>query len=513
MTDSTTSAGAAPDVRTGPRLRFCPSPTGAPHVGLMRTALTNFAHARATNGTLVFRIEDTDAARDTEDSYRQLLEAMTWLGITWDEGVEVGGPFGPYRQSERREIYDDVLRRLIEAGYVYESYTSAAEVEARHLAAGRDPKLGYDNVDRELSEAQRAAYRAEGRVPVYRFRMPDADLTFVDAVRGPVTFKTGSTPDFVVARAGGEPLYTLTNPVDDALMRIDLVLRGEDLLASTPRQLPLHAALVELGLSDRIPEYGHLPIVIGEGNRKLSKRDPRSMLWNLRDLGFLPEGLDNYLMLLGWSLAPDRDVFTMAEAIRSFDVHDVIPSPARFDLAKATAINGDHIRLLAADDYAERLVPYLQRAGVLADPPTTDQLALLAAAAPLVQTRMALLSEAPDLLAFLFVDASHFALDEAAAKLVGDDNGQAVLVTAADTLAGMEPDGWTVEAIEGALRAALVEGMGLKPRLAFGPIRAAVTGRRVSPPLFESMELLGSTESLRRIEAARLASASPPQSL
>ena len=507
MTESTTLSGADPAGRTGPRLRFCPSPTGVPHVGLMRTALTNFAHARATNGTLVFRIEDTDAARDSEDSYRQLLEAMTWLGITWDEGVEVGGPYGPYRQSQRRHIYDDILRRLIDAGYVYEAYSSADEVEARHRAAGRDPKLGYDNADRDLSDDHRAAFQAEGRVPVYRFRMPDADLTFVDAVRGSVTFKAGSTPDFVVARAGGEPLYTLTNPVDDALMRIDLVLRGEDLLASTPRQLPLHAALVELGLSERVPEYGHLPIVIGEGNRKLSKRDPRSKLWNLRDLGFLPEGLDNYLMLLGWSLAPDRDVFTMAEAIRSFDVHDLIPSPARFDLAKATAINGDHIRLLAADDYAERLVPYLQSAGVLSDQPTPDQQSLLAAAAPLVQTRMALLSEAPDLLAFLFVDPSDFGLDEAAAKLVTDDNGRAVLAAAAPALSGLDPDAWTIEAIEGALRGALVEGLGLKPRLAFGPIRAAVTGRRVSPPLFESMELLGSTESLRRIEAARRAPA------
>ncbi len=470
----------------------------------MRTALSNWAHARHTGGTLVFRIEDTDAARDSEESYLQLLDAMRWLGIDWDEGVEVGGPYGPYRQSERRALYDDVLRRLIDAGYVYEAFSTPEEVEARHRAAGRDPKLGYDNLDRGLSAAQIAAYRGEGRVPVYRFRMPETDVSFVDAIRGEVVFRAGSTPDFVVARAGGEPLYTLTNPVDDATMRIDLVLRGEDLLSSTPRQIPMHRALVELGISERVPEFGHLPFVMGEGNKKLSKRDPQSNMFNLRDAGFLPEGLGNYLMLLGWSIGADRDVFTMTEAVQAFDVHDVNQSPARFDLVKATALNGDHIRMLEPDDFALRLVPYLHEAGLIEADPDARDLALLRSAAPLVQTRMALLGEAAGLLGFLFVTPEEFAVDPGdRAKFLDTDDGRRVLAAAHGALAALEPTAWTTAAIEEALRGNLIDGLGLKPRVAFGPVRVAVTGSRISPPLFESMELLGADESLRRLAAAR----------
>jgi glutamyl-tRNA synthetase len=493
-----------PSERPGPRLRFCPSPTGAPHVGLMRTALSNWMQARHTHGTLVFRIEDTDAARDSEESYAQLLEAMRWMGIDWDEGVEVGGDHGPYRQSERRELYREVLAELIEAGYVYEAFSTPDEVEARHRALGQDPKLGYDNYDRDLDADQIAAYRAEGRVPVYRFRMPDTDIAFTDAIRGEVVFKAGSTPDFVVARAGGDPLYTLTNPIDDATMRIDLVLRGVDLLSSTPRQIPLHAALVELGYAERIPEFGHLPLVTGDGNKKLSKRDPESNLFHLRDLGLLPEGLGNYLMLLGWSIGAERDVFTTSEAVEAFDVHDVNPSPARFDLVKATAINGDHIRMLEPADFAARLVPYLRAAELIDAEPVAHDLALLAAAAPLVQTRMALLGEAPGLLGFLFVDPAAFVLDPAdAAKFVHTEDGQRIVASAYEVLAGLSAHDWVTEKIQDALRGNLIDGLGLKPRVAFGPVRVAVTGSRISPPLFESMELLGADESLRRLAAAQ----------
>ncbi len=505
MATATSRVQAA--ARRGPRLRFAPSPTGSPHVGLMRTALSNFVHARHTRGTLVFRIEDTDAARDSEDSYRELVHTMRWFGIDWDEGVEVGGPYGPYRQSERRELYTEVLAALVARGDVYESYTTPDEVEARHRAAGRDPKLGYDNHDRLLTDAARAALRAEGRRPVYRFRMPDDDVTFHDAVRGEVTFRAGSTPDFVVARAAGDPLYTLTNPIDDATMRIDLVLRGEDLLASTPRQIPLHRALIELGYAERVPEFGHLPYVMGEGNKKLSKRDPASSIRAMVEAGFVAEGLVNYLMLQGWSIGPDHDVFSLDEAIEAFDVHDVHPSPARFDLTKATSINGDHIRMLAPPDLAARLVPVLQRAGLLADPPDASALELLAAAVPLVQTRMALLGEAPGLLGFLFVDPEAFEVDPAdAARSLETADGQRVLAAAAEALDALPEDQWGHEVIEQALRAALIEDLGLKPRVAFGPVRVALTGSRISPPLFESIELLGRPETRRRLGAVLSAS-------
>ena len=328
MTTDLVTTAAGSDIR----VRFCPSPTGTPHVGMARTALFNWAYARHVGGTFVFRIEDTDAQRDSEESYAQIVEALRWLHLDWDEGIDVGGPNGPYRQSQRREIYQDVIRRLQDAGYLYESYVTPAEMEARNVAAGRNPKQGYDNFERDLTDAQRAAYRAEGRRPALRLRVPDEDLSFDDLVRGEIRFPAGSFTDFVVVRPNGDPLYTLVNPVDDAMMGITHVLRGEDLLSSTPRQIALYHALIEIGVASFIPRFGHLPFVMGEGNRKLSKRDPESNLFNHRDNGFIPEGLVNYLALLGWSIGPDRDVFTPEELVAHFDIADVNPNPARFDL-------------------------------------------------------------------------------------------------------------------------------------------------------------------------------------
>ncbi len=480
------------------RVRFCPSPTGTPHVGLVRTALFNWAWARHTGGKLIFRIEDTDASRDSQESLDQLVEALQWLGIDWDEGYGVGGPHEPYRQSQRGELYQDVIAKLKDAGAIYESFSTPEEVEARHREAGRDPKLGYDGFDRDLTDEQIAAFRAEGREPVLRLRMPDEDITFTDLVRGEITFGAGSVPDFVVVRANGQPLYTLVNPVDDALMGITHVLRGEDLLSSTPRQIALYDALVRVGVAERIPEFGHLPYVMGEGNKKLSKRDPESNLFHHRDAGFIPEGLLNYLGLLGWSLSADEDVFTTQQFIEAFDIHDVLANPARFDVKKATAINADHIRMLEPQDFRDRLVPYLQAGGVLGETLTQRQEQILDAAAPLVQTRMDLLGESVALLGFLFVDDAELVHDETAVSKLKESAPQ-VLAAARTALADL--DDFTAEPIETALREAIVDGLEIKPRLAFGPVRVAVSGRQVSPPLFESLEILGKDAALARIDA------------
>jgi len=481
------------------RVRFCPSPTGTPHVGLIRTALFNWAHARHHGGTFVFRIEDTDARRDSVESYEALLDALRWLGLDWDEGPEVGGPHGPYRQSERRDSYRDALGLLVQAGEVYESYSTPEEIEARHRAAGRDPKLGYDNADRDLPDEQKAAFRAEGRSPVFRLRMPDRDISFDDLVRGPVTFKAGTVPDFVLARGDGTPLYPLTNPVDDALMGITDVLRGEDLLSSTPRQIALLEALQRVGIGNGPFRYGHLPLVTGEGNRKLSKRDPQSNLFLYRERGFVPEGLLNYLALLGWSIAEDRDVFTVTEMVDAFDITRVSSNAARFDLKKAEAINAAHLRALSAEDFAQRVVPYLEAEGVITGTPTDEQRTLLAAAAPLVQERSVVLSDAARMLRFLFVAEEGFAPEEdAAAKNLGAD--AAPVLDAAVTGLDALPE-WSAAEIEAALKTALVDGLGLKPRKAFAPVRVAVSGRTVSPPLYESMELLGRERSLARLRA------------
>ena len=505
MTENPAPALADDGARSGAvRVRFCPSPTGTPHVGLIRTALFNWAYARHVGGTFVFRIEDTDAARDSEESYQQLLDAMRWLGLDWDEGVEVGGPHEPYRQSQRMDLYADIATRLLEAGHAYESFSTPEEIEARHRAAGRDPKLGYDGYDRDLTEEQKAAFRAEGREPVLRIRMPDEDVAFTDLVRGEISFKAGSVPDFVIVRANGQPLYTLVNPVDDALMNITHVLRGEDLLSSTPRQVVLYRALLDIGVASVMPQFGHLPYVMGEGNKKLSKRDPESNLFLHRERGFTPEGLLNYLALLGWAISPDNDIFTREEMVAAFDVADVNPNPARFDLKKAEAINATHLRLLAPEDFRGRLVPYLRDAGVVQagsfEELDAAQQALLTAAAPLVQERMTLLGEAPGMLGFLFVGDDAVVVEEDARGALRPEAAD-VLDRSIAVLEGLED--FSPEAQQEALKAVLVEEMGIKPRFAYAPLRVAITGRRVSPPLFESMEILGKDASLTRLRTLR----------
>jgi len=473
-------------------VRFCPSPTGTPHVGLVRTALFNWAYARHTGGKFVFRIEDTDAERDSEESFEMILEALGWLGLNWDEGVGVGGPNEPYRQSERTAIYLEVIEKLKASGHVYESYMTAEDIDARNEAEGRAKQLGYGNWERD--ETERAKYRKDGQSPALRLRVPDVDISFDDLVRGPITFPAGSFPDFVVVRPNGQPLYTLVNPVDDALMGITHVLRGEDLLSSTPRQIALYNAMVDAGITTFIPRFGHLPYVMGEGNKKLSKRDPESNLFHHRDRGFIPEGLLNYLALLGWGISHERDIFTLQELAEHFDVVNVNPNPARFDQKKADAINAAHIRLLEPEDFKARLVPYLQSAGVLGASVSADEDAVLTAAAPLIQERVTVLSEAPGLLSFLFNDEVVIE-DDAKAGLPG--NAAEIVRASIEALDGVE---WNTESIQNALNKKLIEELELKPRNAFGAVRTAISGRRVSPPLFESMEILGREKSIARLE-------------
>lgn len=482
------------------RVRFSPSPTGSPHVGIVRAALYNWAFARHFGGTFILRIEDTDVARDSEESYAAILETLAWLGLTWDEGPDIGGPYGPYRQSLRHDIYADVVTKLLDSGRAYYCYCSQGELDERRAAAraaGRPS--GYDGKCRTLTDDQVAAYRAQGREPVVRIRMPDEAVTFTDLIRGENTVDAKNLFDFVVVRANGRPLYPLVNTVDDAMMGITHILRGEDLLSSTPRQLVLHRAIRELGIADGpLPRFAHLPMVMGTGNRKLSKRDPESSMQLYRDRGFLPEGLLNYLALLGWSIGGDREVFSMEEMADAFDVTRVNANAARFDLRKAEAINGDWIRRLTSDDLAGRILPYLQSAGLITKPPSDDDLALLKDATPLVQERMTALDESAGMLGFLFSgDAVEY--DEKSVSAVLTADSRPVLMAARTALADVD---WNNEAIQATLRSSLVEGLGIKPKHAFGPVRVAISGRRVSPPLFESLELLGRERSLNRLDLA-----------
>lgn len=492
-----TTLAAGKDIR----VRFCPSPTGTPHVGMVRTCLFNWAYARHTGGTFVFRIEDTDAQRDSEESYQAILESLRWLGLDWDEGIDVGGPHGPYRQSERGDIYREVAAKLLEAGYAYESFSTAEEVRERRIARGENPDLGYDGRDRYLTEEEKQAFREAGRKPSLRIAMPDEDITFTDLVRGTITYKAGTVPDYVIVRGNGDPLYTLTNPVDDALMEITHVLRGEDLLSSTPRQIVLYRALEELGIAKFTPQFGHLPYVMGEGNKKLSKRDPESNLFLHRDRGIIPEGMINYLALLGWSISADRDVFSREELVEKFDIADVNANPARFDDKKCVAINADHIRMLETEDFTRRIVPYME--GVLSAPnyeelPEAER-EILDAAAPLAQTRVQLLGETKELLRFLFVPAAQLEYNEKAVRKLRDSAPQA-LAAAREVFASLGDADFTAEGLKPALDAKLVQELEIKPRLAYGPLFVAMTGTNVSIPVIDSIAILGREEAIARID-------------
>jgi glutamyl-tRNA synthetase len=502
------TGAASPPGAAGVRVRFAPSPTGDLHVGNVRTALFNYAFARHTGGTLVLRIEDTDRSRSTEASYAGLLDELRWLGLRADEGPDVGGPWAPYRQSQRLDRYADIAHRLADAGRAYPCFCTQDEVRARNAAAGRPP--GYDNHCRALTVADREALRAQGRPSVLRLAMPGSAIRFDDLIHGEVCFDAGSVPDFVLVRADGHPMYPLTNPVDDALMRITHVLRGEDLLSSTPRQIALYDALAAVGVGDgTTPAFGHLPFVLGEGNRKLSKRTtPEASLGVLRERGFLPEGVLNSLALLGWSMGEERELFSLAEMCDAFTLERVSTNSARFDVRKMEAINGVKIRELPIAELAQRITPFIVRAGLVADPPSAAQSELLAAATPLVQERIGLLSEAVGMLGFLFVDEADFAVDETAAEKTLGGNAAPVLDAAYDGLSKLAS--WQADDVQATLERSLVDGLGLGKRKAYAPVRVAVTGRTVSPPLFESIELLRRDRTLRRLQAARdVASASP----
>ena len=371
----------------GVRVRFAPSPSGDLHVGNIRTALYDWAFARRTGGTFVLRIEDTDQTRVTPEYIASALDTLRWLGLRWDEGPEVGGRYGPYLQSERLTIYAEWLDHLLRTGHAYYCYCTPEELAERRAAArsGGGPS-GYDAHCRVLTEEQVAAYRAEGRKPVVRFRMPEGSTTFTDLVRGEVTFDHAHVPDFVLARADGSPLYTLAVAVDDVLMKITHVVRGEDLLSSTPRQIAVYRAM---GVAEAdFPVFAHLPYVLGKDGQRLSKRNGVVSVNWYREEGFLPEAIDNYLALLGWSPGDNREEFSLADLAAEFDLARVNKNPAQFDVRKLEAINGDKIRALDLAGFVTRVTPFLERAKMVSSPPSVDQAALIEAAAPLIQTRI-----------------------------------------------------------------------------------------------------------------------------
>jgi glutamyl-tRNA synthetase len=477
------------------KVRFAPSPTGDLHVGNIRTALFDWAYARHTGGTFLFRIEDTDTTRVTDEYIQAAIDTLKWLGLTWDEGPEVGGPNGPYLQSQRLDIYAKWAQTFLDQGDAYHCYCSPDELEAvREEQRKANVAPGYNGHCRDLTADQIAGYKAQGREAVVRMRMPDGTTTFTDEIRGDVTFDHKFVPDFVLVRADGSPLYTLAVAVDDVMMGVTHVLRGEDLLSSTPRQIRVYQAM-GVKLED-YPAFAHLPFVMGQDNAKLSKRNGEVSIAWYREQGYLPEAICNYLALLGWSPGDDRENISMKELTELFTVEKVHSSPARFDMKKLEAINGDKIRALPLEEFASWTIPFLKKADVIAG--SDDEIALVMKALPLIQERIVKLDEAPALLKFLFV--KNFAVDPEAAPKIADSAAKDILKRSLKDLESL--DSWSHESIEAALRASLIEELGLKPRIAFTALRIATTGSTISPPLFESMELLGKQACLDRINSA-----------
>ena len=477
---------SSPTVKT----RMEPAPSGSIHVGSARTALFNWLFARHHGGSFVLRIADTDAKRATEENYLAVLEDLRWLGLHWDEGPEVEGPQAPYRQSQRFDLYAEAADKLISSGAAYRCYCTPEELEAERTQAQAEKRSpGYSGRCRNLSASEIDAFEREGRASSVRFEVPRGrTVTFHDEVLGEMSTDLGLTPDFVIQRSDGSPTYMLAVTVDDLAMGITHVIRGNDLVASTARQILVREAL---GVG-QLPVFAHLPLLVDEKGRPLSKRWGDVAVGSYRDQGFLPEAMLNYLALLGWSFDDKTNIFSVDELIEKFSLERVGKNPAAFDGAKLEWLNGHYIRESEPTAIAEALVPFCVREGLPADTP--EGLAMLREVTPLLTERMKRLTEAPSMVRFLFGPVEP---DEKAAKVLEGQAGY--LREVAARLTALEK--WTTTSIEEAMRA-LAEERELKPKKAFQPVRAAVTGTLISPPLFESMEILGRDDTLARLRAA-----------
>jgi nondiscriminating glutamyl-tRNA synthetase len=467
------------------RCRFAPAPSGFLHVGGAHTALFSWLHARHTGGTFVVRIEDTDEKRLTEGAAEAIGEALAWLGVDWDEGLDKGGTFGPYVQSERLSIYREVTDNLLASDRAYPCFCTPEELEERRKAAlSRGERPSYDGRCRRRSPEERERMRAEGRPFAVRFATPGRDVVVNDLIRGSATVRGAEIEDFVILRSSGWPTYLLAAAVDDHRMRLTHVIRGEDLYPSTARQLLLFEAF---GADP--PEYAHLPLILGRDRAKLSKRHGAITVESFREQGFLPDAMLNYLALLGWSPGEDREIIGRDEIVERFELADVSHHPAIFDTQKLQWMNGEYIRHLPDEDLAGRVAEFLAAAGVQAD---RD---VLRAPIPLIKERMERLTQAVELLRFLFTD--EIAPDEKAMKII-ESAGPEYLREAAQRLEAVED--WTVEEIKRVLDD-LATSANLNRTKGWQPIRAAATLSTVSPPLPESLELLGKERTVSRLRA------------
>jgi glutamyl-tRNA synthetase len=476
------------------RVRFAPSPTGFLHIGGARTALYNWAFARHFGGTFVLRIEDTDPERSTQANTQAILRAMEWLGLDYDEGPGVGGDFGPYFQTQRFDRYAAGLETLKASGHAYPCFCTPEQLDAkRETARARGGVAGYDRTCRSLPADGAAARIAAGEPCVWRLKVPEdrGDILFDDAVRGEMVFPESAVDDFILARTDGSPTYNFAVVMDDVDMLITHVIRGDDHLSNTPKQIVVYEAL-ELP----VPTFAHLSMILGSDGKRLSKRHGATSVEAYAEMGYLPEALVNYLALLGWSLDGETTIIDADTLRDSFSLDRISKNPAIFDVEKLDWMNGVYLRELSAEQFVARMVPWLEAAGLSDATDVASRPEWFARLAPLISERVKRLDEVAPTVAFLFAEPD---IDEASReKVLAKEGAGRALVAAAGVLADCE---WSSEAIEAAVRA-LPESLALKPKAVFQSIRVATTGSSVSPPLFESIELLGRERTVARLFAA-----------
>jgi glutamyl-tRNA synthetase len=478
-----------------PRVRFAPSPTGYLHVGAARTALYNYLFARHNGGTFILRSDDTDSARSTDEFQEDILQHLRWLGLEWDEGFAIGGTFGSYRQSDRYDRYGEVARDLVERGSAYYSFATAEQLDAFKREAretGTSPAYDGSLEPPGLEASERVA---AGESAVVRFKVPRLGATeFVDIVRGDMRFDHAQVDDFVILRSDGTPTYHLASTVDDVDYGITHVIRGEDLLSSTPKHILLTQAM-----GGGPATYAHLSLLMGPDGKKLSKRHGDTAMAAYREAGYLPESMTNYLALLGWNIGDDETIASLEEMIARFDLTTVSKNPAVFDPRKLEWMNGVYIREMDEAEFLAVTLPLVEDAvgRTLSD---EDRLRY-ARLVPLVKERAKLLPEVASQARFLFVNINEY--DETAwSNVMAVDEGPVALDGAIAALEDLDP--WTTETIDAALRA-MLEERELSARKGLQPIRVAISGSTVSPPLFESLDILGRDETLTRLRTARAA--------
>ncbi len=477
------------------KVRFAPSPTGPFHIGGARSALFNWLVARHADGTFLVRIEDTDLKRSTKESEENIKDSLKWLGMNWDEGIDVGGPHGPYRQTERLDLYKKEVQRLLDEGKAYYCYCSAEELEKSRKAqldAGKTPI--YDEHCRHLTEEEKAKYEAEGRKPVVRLKVrKDGVFAFDDMVRGHVEFQAAGVGDFIIMKSDGIPVYNFAVVIDDAFMEVTHVIRAEEHLSNTPRQLAIYEAL-----GYKPPKFGHISLILGEDHKKMSKRHGATSVTEYRNMGYLPEAVVNYLALLGWTPKGEQEIFTEEELIKQFSMKRVSSNDAVFDINKLNWINFQYMKKLDADQLYDLIVPFLVKAGYVDAAASEEKKDWLKKVIWFMKDHIYFAGQAADELRFFFEDMPKITDEDVLAIMKAETSGK-LLKAFIEDLKALET--FDQAEIKKCFNACM-KAQGIKGKAAYEPTRIALTGVTQGPGMFEMMELFGREKTMDRLEAA-----------